>query len=268
MLLAHVTLLLSATESDATAADGRQAVADLGKCLEIYDGALPAILSLWRADQSQRLGDLVQPSTLHLCWALGWRAWYLSWCLLEDRESWTGQRMRLADAPGAVLSAPGRLDALQERWPVVRRMVRRGLPAEDEDVLGAALHNETTAMLRMPLPSAETPGPILSIKEQQFTAAISFSPYTWRERELPDDELAAQLDAGGAKPRPPETADPIEWTPATTIKEFANDMGVHRNTLAKRIKDGTVPHQRFGKLFQIDIRALPPARQAKYRPKG
>ena len=218
LLLADVRALLTATESDATAAEGRQAMIRLGELLDINNDLFPAVLPLWRADQLQRWNDLVQPSTLHLCWALGWRAWFFAWRLLDQENP--AQPPTCADRPGAVLSAPGLLDALEQRWRVVRRMVRRGLPAVNEDALVAALHNETAAMLRMPIPAADTPPPILGIKARQLMDAISAAPGHWWE--LSDDELCAQFDAGTGRQQ--DGAVVRLETPAMTLTDNASTL--------------------------------------------
>ena len=170
-----------------------QAIERLGKCLEIK--VLPAILPYWRADQAQRLGDLVQPSTLHLCWALGWRAWEMAWVLIRPEA--LGLQRPCMGRPGLVLSVPALLNELERRWPVVRRILRRGLPAVEEDVIQAALHNETAAMLRTPPPSAATPMPINGIRTRQLEAAWQIMPTrTW---ERTDEDIAAELDAADAE---------------------------------------------------------------------
>ena len=81
------------------------------------------------------------------------------------------------------------------------------------------------------------------------------------------NRLQAECERKPAQDAPPTGRVRIEWTSAGTLKGFAKDMNMHRNTLRKLIQDGTVPHKRLGKLYQIPIDKLAPVHQAKYRPK-
>jgi len=249
--------LLRAAREDSTAADGREAIADLGEYLDTGDGILPGLLPLWRADDIQRQGDIVQPSTLHMCWALAWRAWYVAWRILENRE-FQATEAHNADSPRAVLSTCGLLDALEDRWPVVRQMLRRGLPAVDEREIEAALHNETVALLRQPPPAADTPQPILGIKARALMAAIACAPPYWWNKT--DEQLAAELEnppptkAKQKRRRRAPAKEPAPLTPKET--EAMQLVGEHKGNFTAAGRAAGKSRQAMQKLYEKACRKL------------
>lgn len=54
-----------------------------------------------------------------------------------------------------------------------------------------------------------------------------------------------------------EPGPPIEWSEPMTIGQLAKLFGVSRNTMPKRLRDGTIPSRKFKSLFQIPISLLP-----------
>jgi len=180
------------------------------------------------------MGNLTQPTSLHLVCALAWRGWFLAWRMLSaEAEDMEEEFWLKAEVQGAT----ARFDVLEQRWPVVRRMVLRGLPLIDADALAADLHNEAAAMLRLPLPSVSVPSPILGLKTRELMVAIEVTPpYFWK---LSDEELIAYFDhaapltlgLGGQEDRLPKIETSIQRQAALVRAE---DQHVSR-------KEGTDP---------------------------
>jgi hypothetical protein len=235
ILLAHVVNLRDATETDAGAAAGRGAVHWLGQTLAHLGGDLADVLTLWNTDRSARLDNLTEPSALHLTNVLAWRSWFFATRLLAKPGP------PYAINPGEWLAGPGLLDELSQRWPVVRRMVRQGLPTIDRDSLAADLHNETAAMLRSPFPVASIPTPVLGPRKRQFMASIeSTPPYFWQRS---DDELIAWFDSGGS-PAPSGGAVPQNMNKPKTAPQLTNGAAALAKT--ENAPDGFAESWPFG----------------------
>jgi hypothetical protein len=81
--------------------------------------------------------------------------------------------------------------------------------------------------------------------------------------------LAAEQLAGGDGPQTaqdrtgatisPTGGPPAGWSKPNTLTHWADAFGISRATLRKRIADGTVKAQPFGKLWQIAPGSLPAA---------
>jgi hypothetical protein len=93
---------------------------------------------------------------------------------------------------------------------------------------------------------------------------VALLTWDWPPKPIPA-KLLDNLDGAAAflarlLPETSEAKSSVTWTKAATLASFAKQIGCHRNTLSRRIHEGTILARRLGRLYQLDASAIPDGR--------